>query len=265
MNAAGRHGWRGCVACLLSVVASGCVQDPSHAMSHGEATSWPMTVAGDGEGPNHEAASMQGDPRSTRIAGGSVLPDGWHAEVRVPSGCLQSRCRHWILRSADGTQRIEWLPARQISETRGTTPDIVHHAADRVRWRLQEVRREWFPGAGEGRFEPMPELDAGYGARDTGERMVLDHVRDGVALRSVIEVVAVPWQRPRDVHFLDEEPPMMGITTIDLEISTIIYTAPAQGFDLQALSSIASGYQIERQSFGHDASAPQSQSVEGAW
>lgn len=204
--------------------------------------------------------------RSVVAANPAPLPEGWAGEVRVADGCMQVACLHWIAESADGLRRVEMLPVVFDSVVRNTTPDIVYHEAKRVRWMLDATRRQLFPDAGEtGRHEEDPPHPHGYGHGTTGARWIHDHVRDGVPLRSVVEVRATSWDRPRDAGDAEIEARGMGVTSIDLQMQAIASTAPADDPDPRAQAWVANFFRLGgRDARGASACDPSQGSFDGS-
>lgn len=183
--------------------------------------------------------------RNAVAASAAPLPEGWTGEVRVADDCMQEACLHWIAESDDGLRRVEKLPTVFDSSIRGTTPDIVHHEADQVEAMLERARSLLFPGAGDaGRHEQDPPDPHGYDRNTTRMRWSYDHVRDGIALRSVIVAEAMPWQRPRDARDAEVAARGQGITIIDLQLRSIAFTAPASDPDPRGLAWVADHFRL---------------------
>ena len=250
----------GFVACLLAAASCGCADGQSPGAVNVGGRRLPALEAGFAGRAGDVAASVGarvhaggfevvGDSAYARAiveAGMPEAPDGWHGQVRVSAGCSREDCLHWIAESDDGLRRIEVLPVVHDSETRNTTPDIVHHEGGKVRQRLESVQWQMFPGVAEGRHEAVVQEDDGYSGGTTSGMLSLDHAREGIRLRSVIEVRASPPERWPDTGDARDEPWLMGRTTIDLELRTTVYTAPAAGFDLRDMAAIAAGFGINR-------------------
>lgn len=77
------------------------------------------------------------------------LPEGWRAEVSVPSGCRSEDCLHWSAWSAAGTQRIERLPRLAPSGAGAAVRTVAKGGWERASRRIDEIRTRMFPGAGE--------------------------------------------------------------------------------------------------------------------
>src|SRR5690606_37635508 len=132
------------------------------------------------------------------------------------------------------------------SQTRNTTPAIVHHEEETVYRHLASVQRQMFPGVAEGEREIVAQERGWHAGEGTPGRLSFEHEheREGTRPRDGSEVRASRRQGLPGVSDASGEPPPMGRTTIDLEMRTVVYTAPAAGFDLGAIAWIASGFGI---------------------
>lgn len=114
------------------------------------------------------------------------LPEGWRAEVRVAPDCASGDCLHWIAWSADGTRRIERLPAD------ASPGGDAAQRRERAARRLDRIRARMFPDA---RDVAMHDPRAGCG-RDADDGVA-------VALQGFTRDIA---GKRRDAYLMVEVP-----------------------------------------------------------